>query len=200
MRKASHNRSNRYIASRSQRRIIRVMSEGYITEPEYLRRLAKSNSNIVLKIVKSGKSPDTLVREAQKLYRSTNRIRSSDQVWCIFDVDDVSKQSIEKIRTRASANGIKTATSNPCFELWLVLHKENRTAYISSSKIQKRAESLGLVKGKKVAADGWSYLFDNYEDAKARAISLDNMHQQNGSPPRSNPSSDVWRLVDILRS
>ena len=200
MRKASHNRSNRYIASRSQRRIIRVMSEGYITEPEYLRRLAKSNSNVVLKIVKSGKSPDTLVREAQKLYRSTNRIRSSDQVWCIFDVDDVSDQSIKEIRARASTNDIKTATSNPCFELWLVLHKKDQTAYIKSSKVQKRAETLGLVKGKKVAAAGWSCLSDNYEAAKKRAQALDSMHQRIGSSPGSNPSTDVWRLVDVLRS
>jgi len=29
---------------------------------------------------------------------------------------------------------------------------------------------------------------------------LDSMHEGNDSPPRSNPSSDVWRLVDRLRS
>lgn len=199
MRKVSNNRSNRY-TTRLPRRIIRVMSEGHITEPEYLRRLAKSNSNVVLKIEKSGKSPDTLVREAQKLYKATNRIHSSDQVWCIFDVDDVSHQSIKEIRARASTNDIKTATSNPCFELWLVLHKENQTAYTTSSKIQKRAETLGLVKGKKVAAAGWSCLSDNYEAAKQRAIALDEMHLRNGSSPGSNPSTDVWRLVDVLSS
>lgn len=199
MRKVSHSRSNRYTISRFQRRIIRIMSEGQVTEPEYLRRLAKSNSNVVLKIEKSGKSPDILVREAQKLYRLANRIRSSDQVWCIFDVDNVSKQSIKEIRARASTNDIKTAISNPCFELWLVLHKENYTAYTTSSKIQKRAETLGLVKGKKIAAAGWSCLSDNYETAKKRALALDKMHLQNGSSPGSNPSTDVWRLVDVLR-
>ena len=104
------------------------------------------------------------------------------------------------MRSSAVADGIQTAVSNPCFELWLVLHQINQSGPITIDKIQKRAETLNLINGKEIAASGWSCLFDNYKKAKVRAIALDKMHLQNGSPPGSNPSTDVWRLVDVLRS
>jgi hypothetical protein len=42
-------------------------------------------------------------------------------------------------------------------------------------------------------------LVDRYEMAKARAIRLDAKHEADGSPPGSNPSSGMWRLVDMIR-
>jgi hypothetical protein len=35
-----------------------------------------------------------------------------------------------------------------------------------------------------------------YVDARRRAIALDTKHELDGSPYRSNPSSEVWHLVD----
>jgi hypothetical protein len=37
-----------------------------------------------------------------------------------------------------------------------------------------------------------------YVDARHRAIALDTKHELDGSPYRSNPSSEVWRLVDRM--
>lgn len=200
MKKSSIRRSSRRVAAHLQRKIIRVFSEGQVTEPEYLRRLAKSNHNVVLEIKKCGKSPDKLLYEALKFCNTYRRIREVDQIWCIFDVDHYTIQQIDEISKRANKDNIQTVVSNPCFELWLVLHKGKQTAHITSNKIKKRAEDLRIIEGKVIAVTGWPCLFDNYEDAKTRAISLGRMHRLNGSPPRSNPSSDVWRLVDVLRS
>ena len=43
-----------------------------------------------------------------------------DAVWCVFDVDE--HPQIADARQMARANGIELAISNPCFELWLLLH------------------------------------------------------------------------------
>jgi len=38
------------------------------------------------------------------------------------------------------------------------------------------------------------------EVAVKRAKLLDCKHEGDGSPPRSNPSSDIWRLIDCVRT
>ena len=56
-------------------------------------------------------------------------------------------------------------------------------------------------KRRRVIADAaWETLVEDFETAKQRAKALDERHAGNGSPPRSNPSTDVWRLVDRLNS
>ena len=83
--------------------------------------------------------------------------------------------------------------------LWLVLHCQDQAASIQSSDIQRDAKKLNLIHGKAIPASAWKTLTDNYDDAKRRARDLDQMHR-GVSPQRSNPSTDVWRLVDLLRS
>lgn len=182
-------------STRSQHLVIKVLTEGKVTEPKYLKRLARGNSKVTIKCDGIGKSPENLIYEATKFLG-----KGFDQVWCVFDIDHHLLQRIHEIRASASRDNIVTVVSNPCFELWLVLHREEQTAHVTSSKIRKRAENLRLIDGKEIAAAGWSCLFDDYEEAKARAKDLDEMHQRNDSPPGSNPSSDVWRLVDVLRA
>jgi hypothetical protein len=42
-------------------------------------------------------------------------------------------------------------------------------------------------------------LVGRYEDARRRAQALDHKHEMDGSPPRANPSSSLWCLVDQIR-
>ena len=90
--------------------------------------------------------------------------------------------------------------SNPCIELWLVLHVEDRTAYITRRNVQRRASELKLTSGKGIPDSAWNTLFGEFETARQRAKTLDQRHAGNGSLPRSNPSTGIWRLVDLIRS
>lgn len=132
---------------------------------------------------------------ADRHVRAVNR--SFDEVWCIFDRDDHHRFG-EAIQAAATAD-IPTAVSNPCFELWLILHVTDQTAHISTSMAQALAEQLNLVDGKNLATANLDTLRSSCLEAKHRALELDKMHERNGSPPRSNPSSGVWRIVDRLR-
>lgn len=200
MRKSPRNKKKSNIRNNAKCQVIMVLSEGTITERRYLHRIAESNRNVTLKFAKSGKSPGQLVAEAQKMHGHPIWAGKFDQLWCIFDVDHLELQRINAIRNNADRDNTKTVVSNPCFELWLVLHKERQNGQVTSDEIQRHAEDLRLIDGKEIAAAGWSCLFGNYEDAKARAKALDEMHRQIGSPSGSNPSSDVWKLIDVLRS
>jgi hypothetical protein len=120
-----------------------------------------------------------------------------DEIWCVFDEN--AHPHLREAMFKAEAHGINVAVSSPCIELWFVLHFEDQTAYIEREHAQSRARALlGCEKG--LSLDALHTLGQRYEDARTRAIALDEKHAGDGSPPRSNPSSEVWKFVDRIRA
>ena len=186
------------VGHREPRTVIRVYTEGKVTERQYLRRIR--GGAVRLELGDAGMAPMTLVERARDDKKADRRGRSPDkrfdEIWCVFDRDE--HLDFERAIREARDAGIRTAASNPCFELWLVLHLESQTAHVGRHAIQRRAQELGLVEGKHLAAPA-GVLDDGYDTAKERARALEQMHDRDGSPPGSNPGSGVWRLVDRLR-
>ena len=87
-----------------------------------------------------------------------------------------------------------------CIELWFVLHSRDQAAHIHRHDVQSLSNKLGFTDDKKIADAARATLVVGFETAKQRARALDARHAGNGSPRRSNPSTDVWRLVDRLNS
>lgn len=203
MKSPSARRPRRSSTRREPRRVIRVLTEGKLTEPDYLTRWARLNrSRVRLEISNSGMTPEALVRRAKEHMKHSRRTKRTDpefdEIWCVFDVDQ--HPNIAQAINEARQSGIETAVSNPCFELWLVLHKNDLTAYLDRRAIQRLSDDLQLTANKRIVPAAEPLLVDAVETAKQRAIALDQRHAGNGSPARSNPSTDVWRLVDRLRT
>ena len=118
-----------------------------------------------------------------------------DEYWCLFDVDE--HPNLEGALSLAADHGIEVALSNPCMELWFVLHDQDQMAFIDRSDIQKRSKSLFGFE-KHPTQDDLDSLLPKYRTAKERARALDNMHDGNGSPHGSNPSTSVWQLVETI--
>ena len=187
-------------AARGALRIIRVLAEGGVTEPDYMRSWNRRDSGVRLDIDKdsAGCVPKTLVERARKQKESQPRKDPDfDEIWCVFDVDV--HPDLNSAIAEARDAGIRTAVSNPCFELWLVLHEEDQTAHVHRDTIQRRAEELGLVVDKSIPESARPRLLDGYDNAKERAQALDSKHKGDGRKPGANPSSGVWRLVDSIR-
>ena len=49
-----------------------------------------------------------------------NLFEEQDQVWVVFDRDE--HERFDEAVSLCEANGIGVARSNPCFEVWLILH------------------------------------------------------------------------------
>ncbi len=186
-----------------QRRIIKVFSEGKVTEPDYLSYWARRTRTSQVVWGRTGVEPATLVdlaiadlkanRRAKKRYKSPE----FDEVWCIFDVDE--RPNIQETINRARRYDINVAVSNPCFELWLVLHREDQPVQAHHRMIQRRACKLGLVEGKSIPKPIMAHLASQYGAARDRARKLDRRHNDRGYPEHSNPSTNVWCLIDRLR-
>ena len=116
----------------------------------------------------------------------------------MFDTDQ--HANLPQAINEAGQSDIEVAVSNPCFELWLVLHAREQTAHIDRHDVQRLASTLGLADDKRIPDTAWDALIEGFETARQRARALDERHAGNGSPLRENPSTDVWRLVDRLRN
>ena len=134
----------------------------------------------------------TEARDARK-----GRGRAHGQIWCVFDRDE--HPNFDQALALANLHGINLAISNPCLELWFILHFEDQTAHLERHVAQDRSEDL-LGCSKALSESALSTLAERYDEAKARAVKLDEKHAGDGSPPGNNPSSGVWRLIDVIRN
>ena len=136
----------------------------------------------------SGKAPVQLVRAA-----AAHRDRTPgafDEVWCVVDVDQF---DIDSASSEARREGVHLAVSNPCFELWLLLHHAHCRAYCADcSEVTRRL--VKHVPGYDKARLDFSRFAAGVGDAVKRARDLD----PTGTEHRRNPSTNVWQLVERI--
>ncbi len=183
---------------------ILVVCEGEKTEPIYFHDLAQEEEVrlIHVEIIRRGGVPKTLVQCAVDLKheaeREARRQRDAnldfEEVWCVFDVDEHPK--LDEALDQARANAIHVALSNPCFELWLVLHFADQRAYIERQKLQSVCRTH-LPGYEKVAS--YSQLRPRYSEAVRRAHDLAKWQEEQGRK-HANPSTRVHELTERLRA
>jgi hypothetical protein len=180
-----------------------VVCGGKKTEPTYFQELRREEEVRLVEIIvdASGCTPKALIERALKLRkesdREAKRLRDVnlryDEVWCVFDVDEhlYLSQAIEQARV----NRISLAISNPCFELWILLHFRDQAAYIHRHDAQR--DCAKFIKGYKKLVS-YVDLRETYDDALRRAVQLDKRHAEIGEEGE-NPSTSVYRLTERLR-
>lgn len=193
----------RRVTAAAQRREILVFVEGLETEERYLTYWHRRHRDSVLVTVDDFRGgPLQLVqhavraknREAKEARRGRGKPR--DEIWCVFDVDE--HPNLAAALDLAFRNGIGVSISNPCLELWFLLHFENCTAFLDRKEAQRRAR-VHLSCSKVLTDAALESLAARHEKAVARAVGLDAKHRGDGSPDGTNPSSSVWRLVELIR-
>lgn len=191
----------RRAASRDPKIKITLVCEGRETEPQYFSELARhfgSLLSINLVIERGAGVPLSILRKARELLGDpADDFGKSDQVWAVFDRDEHPRVS-EAINS-AQAAGISVAFSNPCFELWLVLHYRDFDAPTKGAQIQRLLKSLmpGYdPRGKKHVA--FSDICDCVELAERRAESMETRREQERNS-NGNPCSTVYKLSREIR-
>ena len=183
-------------------RQIVVFAEGSKTEPDYLAYWHRANRGRVQVVIDGGLgAPMTVVDRAADQKRQEakeagrGRGRASDEYWCVFDVDQ--HPNVGQAIDKALANGISVAMSNPCIELWFILHFQDQSAHIERSDAQTVAKEL-LRCDKVLDGAALNELMERFPEAKVRAVALDNKHLGDDRAAGSNPSSGMWRLIDRI--
>lgn len=183
-----------------------IFCEGANTEPKYIMDFAFEWGNRLVEvcpIVAQG-VPLTLIQRAcrekvrldEKAAKEADSFSGAFEVWGVFDVDD--HPNIPNARALANANGVKHCLSNPCFDLWGILHYEQHDAELHRHAVQKKLKKLmpGYdPKGSKTF--DYSALHGLYNVARAHAVELLRRRTEEDNPD-GNPSTDVFRLLDTI--
>jgi hypothetical protein len=130
----------------------------------------------------------------RKAKRSKDDNLRYDEVWCVFDIDE--HPGVSEAKQQARDNGIEVAISNPCFELWILLHFRDQRAHIDRAAVQRECANYLPRFEKKVP---FAAVHLNYSDALRRASDLDAWQQSRGSEG-ANPSTGVHRLTEKIKS
>jgi len=184
------------------RRTVLVFSEGEKTEVQYLEALRQepevrgaASVRIQIDRATTGSSPLTLVRHAvEARERADAEEGEIDEVWCLFDVEwPRNHPNLREALAEATAGVVEVAVSNPCFELWLVLHHANYSKFVENAAIARERRKHDKTTGKEL--DGALYMPRRHAAAK-RAVALAKRHVLNGTEfPHDNPSSGMHRFL-----
>jgi hypothetical protein len=172
-----------------------VVCEGAKTEPGYFTAFCQAHgihAHVRVCGEECGSHPKSVVDYAAKEMRRAKRDRNPfERTWCVFDRDAHEEFSAALDRARSLKIGV--ALSNPCFELWYLLHlAPYSTGYIDRDDAQAKVGEFiaGYHKSMRV--------FDRLPD-RARALEdaarLRRHHQAANGTGFENPSTSVDLLV-----
>ncbi len=190
-------------ATRSPAIRIVVATEGELTEPEYIKAFSRIHGNKSVQVVLApvGGDPRAVVeraiRELEKSKR--DRLAANDSIWAMFDRDNHPR--FDEARDLARNKGIQLAISNPCFELWGILHYQEQDAHLESRECQRQFGRLcpGYNAGTGKVFDDHEAIQQRHSDAVKRATLLARRREEEGKPG-GNPSTTVHLLTKLIRS
>lgn len=187
---------------REPERRFHIYCEGAKTEPAYFKALNDHFDRVQLEVTPVGGDPQYVARKAiERLLRNRRGRQSSfeeaDQVWAVFDRDRHATYAAALDSCRRA--GVRVASSDPCFELWLALHLEPYDKPATSAHIQRRLRDLFPTydHDKMPGPDFGNLLVTLGEAEKHARQQLQSRHVEN--TPFGNPSTTVVCLIGAIR-
>jgi hypothetical protein len=185
---------------REVKRRILIVCEGVVTERHYFNDLRIQTKSLVELQIEPGGTPKTLVERGVELKKAAEKVakREKDQnlrydaVWSVFDVDQ--HPFLSEAQQQARDNGIEVAISNPCFELWALLHFQDQHAHIERHEVQRLCRHHMPRYDKRLPCET---LLPMYRDAVRRSQELEHLHRTR-STDGGNPSTGVHRLTEEI--
>ena len=134
-------------------RLIVIAAEGRKTENIYFEAMKTSlcSSNVhvvVLQRDDNNSSPENVLAQIKDFMAEYN-IEEDDQLWVVVDRDRWESKMLASVARDCSKNdNLFFCVSNPCFELWLLLHLEDADSYDEQTKKALMANKKNSKRGK----------------------------------------------------
>lgn len=173
-------------------RLVVIAAEGYETEIIYFEavkaRFRAPNVHVeILRREKDGESSPEHVYDQVRGFMNEYRLEDDDELWVVTDRDRWTAKMLSGVaRYCAQSKYLRFCVSNPCFELWLLLHLEDVNLYPEQEKKALAAnrkstrrktwlkQRLSVLTGGYDAADYDAYsLLPGLDAAIKRAAALD---------------------------
>lgn len=129
--------------------IIFVISEGKVTEPNYIDILNTIKQDCHIQIAMSGnKNIKRIKREIEGIKQENGK---SSEIWVAIDRNSRTESQLSEIYNMETVN-VRIALSDPCFEVWLLFHYNDASA-VRESGNRKSAKDQCIKALKSV--EGW---------------------------------------------
>lgn len=188
--------------TRRQRKTVIIVCEGE-TEKCYFesfRTRYRYTGLVILPVHRKKNDPIHIIDLAiRKVEENDLEYEAGDRGWCVFDVDQNSDDVLREAFAKASRKNILIALSNPCIELWYILHFINRTAPLTAN--EAKTELKRFIKSYKKGQDICDKLAPGEKDAVKHAKGLNRQHERAGyakNTRRCNPSSQVFEILEYF--
>ena len=196
-------------SQREPKRRFVLFCEGRNTEPAYFSALKRAWVGTLIDVESKPASgvPMTIAKKAVKfaktegLTRTSRRKKSSferkDEVWAVFDRDD--HPNFDEAVRVCENYGVGVARSNPCFELWLVLHEKDHDKPDNRHDVQRTLKELRPeYDNRRGKIPNCDELVTRVESAEAHGTVLIERREKEGNP-YGNPSTTVGVLTRAIR-
>lgn len=184
-----------------------IFCEGKNTEPDYFEALKRKLTGALIEIefVGVGGVPKTVTNRAiekakslgvgKRRMRGRNSFEECDKVWAVFDRD--SHEAYDDSIQKCESAGVGVGRSNPCFELWLILHIEEYDKPDGRNNVQKHLRKIcpgyDPDEGKKADCEA---LLTSLKEAEKRAESQFRRREQEQNGRQLHPPyTTVWKLT-----
>lgn len=163
-----------------------ILCEGK-SEERYFSMLKRKYRRNLIKIKCIDCGNKKILTEAVKFRRE----HFSDEIYVVFDADEMNKEDIEWCEQYAKRNNLHLIFSNVCFEVWILLHYEYFISDLSKQvlfhKIADKMEIANYEKFKGERYDKW--LYDCVNIAASNADKL----RDNNPVLYQNPYTDLGK-------
>ena len=190
--------------NRKEKPMIIITAEGKNeTEAKYFDGFRTPDCPYIIKIHKAGHltDPTKLAESIRKRWdKEEADVRTGDMAFVIVDLDNKESKAKEIHQLETKNRVEKFIVSNPCFEVWFLLHYEYSTrSYMSADAVVKELRKHYPGYGK--TSDMYPLLKEVIGVAIANAEKLEDYHraEEHLHPDANcNPYTDVHKLVKKL--
>jgi hypothetical protein len=192
--------------TRETRKRFLIICEGEKTEVNYFKAFTVPKK-IAVMVKGEGKNSLSLVEKAIKMIDNLKKDDSFDQIWCVFDKDNCSKEQFNQAERLAKENNIKIAYSNEAFEIWFILHFQYLDIATSRSKYPKilttQMKKYGLLNEQEKYEKNREDMYEKLKPYQTTAITnaaklIQDRDEAKKHPFDANPSTTVQELVQEL--
>ena len=193
-------------------RLVVIAGEGRYTESIYFNavknELRAPNVHVeVLDRNSDESSPESVHRQVADFMRQYN-IEDDDELWLVIDRDRWQERMLSQVAQLCAQNShLHFCMSNPCFELWLLLHLEDVDQYDDETKnalLRNKKNKSGVTWLKKRMKDLLgSYAESNYDALSLipyTSVAMDRARRLDNNPQDRWPQSIGSRVYLLMES
>lgn len=193
-------------------RLVVIAGEGRYTESMYFNavknELRAPNVHVeVLDRNSDESSPESVHRQVADFMRQYN-IEDDDELWLVIDRDRWQERMLSQVAQLCAQNShLHFCMSNPCFELWLLLHIEDVEQYDDETKnalLQNKKNKSGVTWLKKRMKDLLGFYAESNYDALGlipyTPVAMDRARRLDSNPQDRWPQSIGSRVYLLMES